>query len=313
MSLRMDIRMIHMEKTTGIPEFDIAMLERALEAISSGDLKFVERKDGAAKPFKVPRGVKLLYQPHNHDATLETAFLLEGRALFHADGEWLRLSKGEAVATLPGVSHLECPDEDSSPYTMLWLVATRAEFFILISTYGSGRWRSGHLSSGVGGGNCESLWRVAREWRPAERLCAARLQAFLTLCVADAIELLRSSPPKEDARESVVRRTRNFMDESFHREDLDLESIAAAMHYSPSHLRATFKSVTGKSIHQYLTERRMEEAERLLKSRERFVGDVALSVGYKDQLYFSKLFKRLKGVSPSELTKPHTGKGLSRQ
>ncbi len=93
MQLRMDIRMIRMEKTTGANGCDIAMLEKALDYVSAGALKLVERKAGAAKPFRVPCGVKLLYQPHSHDATLETAFLYEGRALFHADGEWLRLGK----------------------------------------------------------------------------------------------------------------------------------------------------------------------------------------------------------------------------
>lgn len=69
---------------------------------------------------------------------------------------------------------------------------------------------------------------------------------------------------------------------------------------SPTHLRALFRSEIGLSPTQVLTARRMHEARKLLAGSTWSVKEVANFVGFADQLYFSRIFRRETGMSPSE-------------
>ena len=60
-----------------------------------------------------------------------------------------------------------------------------------------------------------------------------------------------------------------------------------------------FKKKMGKTVLQYLTEVRMEAAKNLLEDGRVKLSEVALKVGFRDSGYFSKVFRRYVGVSPS--------------
>lgn len=84
-------------------------------------------------------------------------------------------------------------------------------------------------------------------------------------------------------------------------EQLDLAAIAGAVHVSPSHFRALFKEATGLSPIACLTNIRMDQARRRLRENgDQSIAQVALQVGYPDLHYFSKLFKKLEGLSPRQ-------------
>ncbi len=61
-----------------------------------------------------------------------------------------------------------------------------------------------------------------------------------------------------------------------------------------------FKSETGQTLNQYITEYRMEKAKLLLKDARFKITDVSSRVGYSDGNYFGKSFKKYSGLSPSE-------------
>ena len=60
----------------------------------------------------------------------------------------------------------------------------------------------------------------------------------------------------------------------------------------------TAKKITGESLVEYTTKKRISEAKSLLKNDDIKLSEVAEKVGYKDYYYFSKLFKKYVGVSP---------------
>ena len=72
---------------------------------------------------------------------------------------------------------------------------------------------------------------------------------------------------------------------------------------SRSHFCRIFKQQTGQTPTQYLQNVRMNAAKELLVSTDLFIGEIADQVGYQDPLYFSKLFCRSEGTSPSEYRK----------
>ncbi|MBQ7364525.1 MAG: helix-turn-helix transcriptional regulator [Clostridia bacterium] len=82
-------------------------------------------------------------------------------------------------------------------------------------------------------------------------------------------------------------------------ETIDFESLSRIFGYSYSSFRKQFKEKTGKSPHEYLVDLRMERAVALLNSQQYTVTEVALMVGYEDSSYFSRVFRKKKGCSPS--------------
>ena len=86
---------------------------------------------------------------------------------------------------------------------------------------------------------------------------------------------------------------------------ITVEDVAAGAAVSRSTLFRAFTETLGISPLEYLTEFRIEQACRLLRHTDLSVTAVSLSAGYEDPLYFSKVFKKYKGVSPSVYRREH--------
>lgn len=80
---------------------------------------------------------------------------------------------------------------------------------------------------------------------------------------------------------------------------LTVEWLSAVVGLSPKYLIRIFKSVSGCTIVDYITKVRLEKAAELLVNTDKPVGEISESVGYSDALYFSKVFSKKYGFSPS--------------
>lgn len=88
-----------------------------------------------------------------------------------------------------------------------------------------------------------------------------------------------------------------------YQEALRLEDVSTAVGFNATYFSTLFKKETGQNFMDYLTELRISKAKELLCGEELSVQDVAEQVGYRDLKYFSRLFKKLTGVSPSDYKK----------
>jgi len=82
--------------------------------------------------------------------------------------------------------------------------------------------------------------------------------------------------------------------------DISMSETARAVGYSEPYFCKMFKLQYGQSFTSYLTEYRVREAKKLLDQPNVNVKEVGVRVGYADSNYFTKVFKRLEGVNPSE-------------
>ena len=103
--------------------------------------------------------------------------------------------------------------------------------------------------------------------------------------------------PKLDLYRRIVQ-AKLFID-SRYAERIDVGEIADKACYSKFHFIRTFKSIYGRTPHQYLTHVRIERAKELL-GREMSVTDACFAVGFDSLGSFTSLFKRCAGVTPSE-------------
>lgn len=90
------------------------------------------------------------------------------------------------------------------------------------------------------------------------------------------------------------------MIQRYYAEDISLQSVASQINVNPSYLSRVFKQEKGENFISYLTRVRIERAKGFLESRKYKVYEVADKVGYHNYTYFSKIFKKIVGVSPEE-------------
>jgi AraC-like DNA-binding protein len=96
-----------------------------------------------------------------------------------------------------------------------------------------------------------------------------------------------------------LRRARDRIDR-YYAEPLDLDALAATAGLSKYHFLRCFARTYGRTPHAYLTERRVERAQDLLRATNLTVTEVCWLVGYSGLGSFSTRFRRLVGASPSE-------------
>ena len=84
--------------------------------------------------------------------------------------------------------------------------------------------------------------------------------------------------------------------------DFELAEAVGRSGYCADHFRRRFREATGKTPAQYMLSLRMEHAARLLTAGHA-VRQAAIMTGYRDQYYFSKLFRRYAGMSPTEFVR----------
>ncbi|MBR2615074.1 MAG: AraC family transcriptional regulator [Clostridia bacterium] len=90
--------------------------------------------------------------------------------------------------------------------------------------------------------------------------------------------------------------------------DVSMEEIARELHMSQSHAFHLFRTVTGKNLTDYQTERKIAESKKLLTTTEMRVGEIARTVGYRDPSVFCRRFKQYTGTTPLKYRKENRPK-----
>ena len=123
---------------------------------------------------------------------------------------------------------------------------------------------------------------------------------FLREYISDLIENFEKK--KETKEQKPITEARKYIQEHY-LEPLKLEDVSKHIGFNATYFSSVFKKETGKNFLDYVTELRMNKAKQLLCSGEMSVNDVAEAVGYQDLKYFSRLFKKNAGISPSDYKK----------
>lgn len=99
---------------------------------------------------------------------------------------------------------------------------------------------------------------------------------------------------------SIAARIFDFVHMHYKDPDMSIKSIAEHLFLSPNYLSLQFKKETNMTINQYITDYRMEKAKELLTNKHYKLYEVATQVGFQDANYFTKIFKKVTGKTPSE-------------
>jgi two-component system response regulator YesN len=91
-----------------------------------------------------------------------------------------------------------------------------------------------------------------------------------------------------------------FIRDNFANKKLSIQMIADNTYLSKTYLCSFFKKSTGKTVNEYIMEIRIEKAKELLKENRVKLYEIATNIGFNDSNYFSAIFKKYVGCTPSE-------------
>jgi two-component system, response regulator YesN len=104
---------------------------------------------------------------------------------------------------------------------------------------------------------------------------------------------------KEEQSSGVITKAKNYIDTHYSR-DISLDDVSREVEISPYYFSKLFKEETGENFIEYVTNIRMEHAKKLLSSSELSMKEICGEIGYADPNYFSRIFKKNIGVTPTE-------------
>lgn len=106
----------------------------------------------------------------------------------------------------------------------------------------------------------------------------------------------------ESQRIKPVRIAMSYIEQNYSKQ-IKLDDVASIVGYSPVYFSNIFKKETGETFIDYLSKYRMEVAKDLLRKSDKNINEIAELIGYKDPRYFSKLFKKIVGIKPTDFKK----------
>lgn len=125
---------------------------------------------------------------------------------------------------------------------------------------------------------------------------------FCSYLVGRTLQVEAASKRQDTLTDKVDR----YLREHF-REELSTNDVADVFHLSGEYLNKAFRKEKGAGIKDYMNELRIEEAKRQLRYSDAPIGNIAIDVGFDNFTYFSTLFKKYVGVSPSQFRKTESG------
>ena len=226
-------------------------------------------------------------------------YVASGRAYFTVRGKEKMLNAGNMV--------IYCPDE-SQDYIyygedqpeIYWVHFTGCCVPEILESYGI---CESVFSSGTTAVYGQLFYQMITELQRGR----IGFEEVLVMCLRQIFVQVRRSREVEFIKsESVVQEEMSHALEYFHRHYMDNISIAGyaqSRGMSVSWFLRCFKQYTKQSPMQYITSLRINNAINLLNNTSCNVTQIAAMVGYENPLYFSRIFRKMKGVSPSQYRK----------
>ena len=243
---------------------------------------------------------------HCHEDFAEILLILQGSGLYTVDLRRYEVAAGDVVLCNIGALHDEFP-RAGEPYRTLCI--------------GIGNLALPGLSPGSFlGDRFSPLFRRPKQFEDLKQLfcmmdCYAteRANGYPILCqylMLAALELVKQmvqgrTDTAETPEDSIFRQVAKFIDHHY-AEDLSIERLSKMFYMSPYHLSHMFRRKTGYSVKQYLLRRRLGEAQIRLAMTQDSIQRIAEESGFDDASYFSRIFSKHVGLTPTEYRKYRT-------
>ena len=223
-------------------------------------------------------------------------YVAAGKAYFQFEGEYMEVPAGHIVLYRPGtVQYYEYFLEDQPE--ICWIHFTGSEAGQLMDRIGFDR---AHVVSCDNTANCMDIFKHIIQELQLKRPCYEELlelyfRQLLTEVQRSHLENLSTRYKHSKKIEEIV----HYFNEAY-AQDICIEDYAANRHMSVCWLIRIFKRYMGITPLQYIASVRINKAKELLEGTDYSIQEIGNIVGYDNPLYFSRIFKKLVGCSPSQ-------------
>jgi AraC-like DNA-binding protein len=226
-------------------------------------------------------------------------YLVSGKAAFWIGDRDVTVTAGQMVLYKPHKKQDYIYLGQDRP-EVFWVHFTGAQAEQILTGYGI---KEGVLHSG----NDPEYARLFQKMISELKTCSKGFEELLAMYLRQIFILLyRSSDPDRLSADPKLREEMEKAIEYFHEhymEPISIEQYAKSRSMSVSWFLRCFKQYTKHSPMQYITAVRLNNAVNLLENTGCNIAQVAAMTGYENPLYFSRIFRKIKGLSPSQYRK----------
>lgn len=238
------------------------------------------------------------------------AVCMEGAALLCMEGVRHRCGRSD-VALIPRGAAYRILPEGENAWVAVWRLFP--EVLECLRDRGCGVAQQlaeltahGRVLRPEGGGQGRLDWLVGSLLEgPADPFTGCYQMAAMELLLIELCRMLGGGAEGgkeksgETERSQLIKNVITYINEHY-QEDIRLSSLARQFWVSPSYLSRQFKSKVGVNIIQFITQRRLQAAQRLLITSDLNIGEISSRLGFKSGNYFYTVFKKSYGISPRE-------------
>ena len=127
----------------------------------------------------------------------------------------------------------------------------------------------------------------------------AKESGYYLKCKALIYEIFYLFAKKNDEAEKI-KPSMSYLYAYYTLPEFNIEKMISLSYLSPAYFRRIFKSAYGTSVVKYLNSLRVEHAKAMIASRKYSIGEIAELSGFSDEKYFSRVFRQITGLPPSE-------------
>ncbi len=228
-------------------------------------------------------------------------FVTSGDGVFCIDGIKFNICSG-SVLYIPAGLTAECTASEMNPLEYSWVSFTgnrsagfRYSFFI--TSYNQ------YVINGINTKAYSSMIKKSLSLKSNSLSSYLRVNSILFEIFAELSEECSLEKVPQGAREHAVK-AKSIIDRDYYKK-IQVQQIAGELGVHPYYLSRVFKDAFGISPKKYIMDRKFSNAMDKLSLTDMPVSDISASLGFDDQLSFSKAFKIHSGCSPTEFRKRH--------
>ena len=234
-----------------------------------------------------------LVQSKSVNEAYKLVYVFQGSGRVDIDGKCYSVSDGDSVAIFPYCSFVIKPGEDMQ-YAWLELSGIEASVLIARTAFSKKNPVLGKIE--IDG--FEDLYDIPDQ--SSETYILYRTGGCVMLLMSYYMEKF---PGKTVESEGYVIEACQLIEEKCCIPHFGVKDVVDGLKIDRSYLYRLFMDEIGVSVVEYITRRRIAKAEIMLANSDFSVKDVAYSVGFTDQMYFSRVFKKRNGRTPTEFRK----------
>lgn len=226
--------------------------------------------------------------PHTHTA-YECVFYKDGEGTINVADDMYKYGAGMCMVVEPNTVH----DELSATDTQVCCLQFRSDFPFHTRLFSKNKQTEGNLKKIEKAQ--ENILALKTDFSKNENL----IEQEVKIVIINLMQLYNiHNDNKATYQEKVIEYVKNEIKNKLHTK-INFEIIAEQVGYSSDRLRKLFKQYTLESPYQYISNKRLSRAKKLLKEEKQSVRSIAKKCGFKSDIRFDLFFKERMGMSPS--------------